>query len=185
MRRFKIFPLLLALAACVPPSSVKNGKNARGASGSTSLDSTSGLPADTSVTEVSVRHVEGKQFVAAAELKPVPFDYDAYQLSQEARDVLQANAAYLKAHPDQDVLVEGHCDERGTVEYNLALGQRRAKEVRDYYIRIGVPGKSVATLSLGKEQLPCSESTEDCWSRSRRAESKVRSRTVSNGAKPR
>ncbi|HVE11839.1 MAG TPA: OmpA family protein, partial [Elusimicrobiota bacterium] len=69
-------------------------------------------------------------------------------------------------------------DARGTTQYNLALGQRRAKEVRDYYLRLGVPGKSVATISYGKEKLPCSDATEDCWSRSRRAETKARAKAA-------
>jgi len=78
--------------------------------------------------------------------------------------------------------VAGHCDERGTIEYNLALGQRRAKEVRDYYLRLGVSGKSVATISYGKESPLCREANEECWAKNRRAETRIRTGTAANGA---
>ncbi|MBI3288424.1 MAG: OmpA family protein, partial [Elusimicrobia bacterium] len=83
-------------------------------------------------------------------------------------------AAVIKERKDSDFLIAGHCDERGTVAYNLALGQKRAKEVRDYYIRLGVDGRRVATISYGKEEPQCSEATEACWSRNRRAITGVR-----------
>ena len=72
------------------------------------------------------------------------------------------------------MLVEGHCDERGTIPYNLALGQKRAKAVRDYYLALGIPGGRIATLSLGKEMPECTEATKACWQRNRRALSKVK-----------
>ena len=73
-------------------------------------------------------------------------------------------------------MAAGYCDERGTVEYNLALGQKRAKEVREYYIRLGIPGQTLATISYGKEAPLCSASNDDCWAQNRRAETRVRSR---------
>lgn len=107
---------------------------------------------------------------AIPELKTVRFDYDSDRLSADARAVLQANAGFLKANADMKVQVAGHCDQRGTVAYNLALGQRRARVVRDYYKALGVDAGRVATISWGKEHPACAESTEDCWSRNRRAE---------------
>ena len=130
------------------------------------------------VTEASLR---GSDFSAAEGLETIYFDYDSSSLKPAALDGLKKNAEYLKSHPDQDVLVAGYCDQRGTIEYNLALGQKRAREVRDYYIRLGVPGKSVATISYGKENLVCSEATDECWAKNRRGETRIRPRTASNG----
>ena len=107
---------------------------------------------------------------AIPELKTVRFDYDSDRLSADARAVLRANAEYLKSHADMKVQVAGHCDQRGTVASNLALGQRRARSVRDYYKALGVDAARVATISWGKEHLSCTEATEDCWSRNRRSE---------------
>lgn len=127
----------------------------------------------TEVAEASL-HVNGVDYNSREDLKTIPFDYDSAKLSEEALSILKANADVIKGDREMVVLVAGHCDERGTVAYNLALGQKRAKEVRDYYIRLGVNGTKVATISYGKEKPGCSESTEDCWSQNRRAETRVR-----------
>ncbi|MCX5795411.1 MAG: OmpA family protein [Elusimicrobia bacterium] len=125
------------------------------------------------VTEASLR---GSEFTAVPELETIHFDYDSSGLGDAALAALKKNAEYLKARDELDVRIAGYCDERGTVEYNLALGQKRAKTVREYYIRLGVPGASLGTISYGKESPTCSESTEDCWAQNRRAETGVRSR---------
>jgi peptidoglycan-associated lipoprotein len=126
------------------------------------------------VTEASLR---GSEFASVPELETIHFDYDSANLGDEALAALKKNAEYLKARDELGVRIAGYCDERGTVEYNLALGQKRAKTVREYYIRLGVPGASLATISYGKESPTCSDSTEDCWAQNRRAETTVRSQT--------
>lgn len=108
-------------------------------------------------------------YSAADALKDVYFDYDRHALTPEAARTLTANAAWLKSHPGTAVLVEGHCDARGTGEYNLALGQRRAQSVRDFLLAQGIQASRIATISYGKERAACSESTEECWARNRRA----------------
>jgi len=118
--------------------------------------------------------IAGAQYAATPELKTVHFDYDRDELTAHNRAVLKENAAAIKENSAWEVLVEGHCDERGTAPYNLALGQKRAKSVRDYYMMLGVPGGRVATLSYGTERPECSESTEACWSKNRRAQSKIK-----------
>src|SRR5258708_5403510 len=85
--------------------------------------------------------------VLAAGLEAVHFEYDSSALKADALETLKKNADYLKAHPDEEGLVAGHCDARGTIEYNLALGQKRAQAVREYYMRLGVSGRSLATIS--------------------------------------
>ncbi len=124
----------------------------------------------------------GGDFAARADLKNAPFDYDSAELSGGALAILKANAAVVKANAGIEVLVAGNCDERGTTAYNLALGQRRAKAVRDYYIRLGVDGARVATISYGKERPLCSESTAACWSRNRRGETLARARAPSSAS---
>lgn len=103
------------------------------------------------------------------ELKIVHFSYDSDLLDEAARATLKGNADFLKAHADMKVQVAGNCDQRGTVAYNLALGQRRAAAVRSYYTDLGVSKTRVATISFGKEKLLCADSTEACWERNRRA----------------
>jgi peptidoglycan-associated lipoprotein len=103
------------------------------------------------------------------ELKTVHFTYDSDILDEGARATLKSNADYLRAHAELKVQVAGNCDQRGTVAYNLALGQRRAAAVRSYYKALGVGNARVATISYGKEKLLCSESNEACWERNRRA----------------
>jgi peptidoglycan-associated lipoprotein len=101
-------------------------------------------------------------------LKDVRFDYDSYTLSPEARAVLEQNAGWLTANGRSSVEIEGHCDERGTIEYNLALGAKRAKAVRDYLAVMGIDAKRMSTISYGEELPVCREVTETCWQRNRR-----------------
>lgn len=103
------------------------------------------------------------------ELKTVHFSYDSDLLGEDARATLKANAGYLKEHADMRIQVAGNCDQRGTVAYNLALGQRRAAAVRSYYKDLGIDGARVATISYGMERTLCSEASESCWQRNRRA----------------
>lgn len=114
--------------------------------------------------------VRGEIARAVPELKEIRFAYDSDRLDEESRAVLKANAAWLKSKPGVLAQVAGHCDERGTVAYNLALGQRRARSVRDYYRALGVDGARVATISYGRERPLCREASEGCWARNRRAE---------------
>ncbi|MBK8872111.1 MAG: OmpA family protein [Elusimicrobia bacterium] len=111
-------------------------------------------------------------------LAAVNFDYMSAELSPEARAALKKNAATLKAVQKAasglKVRVEGHCDDRGTLEYNMALGERRAKAVKDYYATLGVAKSSLDTLSYGEERPVCSEAAEDCWARNRRGETTVK-----------
>jgi peptidoglycan-associated lipoprotein len=172
MKRFLLFVSVAAvLAACVTPKPTKK-ELAKGDKKGAPVEAAP-LPPGTEVTEASLR---GSGFEADPDLEPVRFDYDSSQLSPQMLDTLKSNAAFLKNKKGFEFLVAGHCDERGTVAYNLALGQKRAREVRDYYIRLGVDGRLIATISYGKEQPSCSESNEECWGRNRRAVTGVRSK---------
>ena len=102
-------------------------------------------------------------------LGDVYFDFNKDELKPEARERLSKNAEFLKAHPDFQLTIEGHCDERGTNEYNLALGERRAAAARDYVVSLGVAGSRLRTISYGEERPLCSDSNEGCWQLNRRA----------------
>jgi peptidoglycan-associated lipoprotein len=102
-------------------------------------------------------------------LADIRFDFDKAEVRDADRPTLNRNAETLKRFDFIRVTIEGHCDERGTVEYNLALGERRAKAAYDYLVSLGVPADRMKTVSYGKEIPACHESTEDCWQRNRRA----------------
>jgi peptidoglycan-associated lipoprotein len=101
--------------------------------------------------------------------KEIHFDFDKYNIRPEDAKILDANAAWLKSYASNLVLIEGHCDERGTAEYNLALGERRAKSTMNYLVAQGVQASRITIISYGKERPLCTEKTEACWARNRRA----------------
>jgi peptidoglycan-associated lipoprotein len=110
-------------------------------------------------------------------LAEVHFDFDKAEIREQDRPVLSKNADALKKFDFLRITVEGHCDERGTIEYNLALGERRAKAAYDYLVSLGVPADRLKTVSYGKEVPVCTESNEDCWQRNRRAHFTVTGKT--------
>lgn len=107
--------------------------------------------------------------LSSSPLKDVFFDFDRYDLSADAREVLRANANWLKTNSTVRVEIEGHCDERGTSEYNLALGAKRAQAAREYLSTLGVASERLSTTSFGEEIPVCRESNESCWKQNRRA----------------
>jgi len=109
----------------------------------------------------------------SSETQDAYFDYDKSDIRSDARDALTKDAAALKSiladFPSAVITVEGHCDERGSAEYNIGLGDRRASSARDFLVSLGVPGDRLKTVSYGKERPVCTESTESCWQKNRRA----------------
>lgn len=110
----------------------------------------------------------------------VYFAFDASNLDDSARNVLQKQAAWLERFGNVTVQVQGNADERGTREYNLALGARRAASVREYLVSLGVAPSRLTTISYGKERPVCSESTETCWAMNRRAASAISGENANN-----
>jgi peptidoglycan-associated lipoprotein len=105
----------------------------------------------------------------AQKVKDIYFDYDAYTVRSSDQAVLSADAAFLKQHPNIHFTVEGHCDERGSTEFNLALGDNRASAAKNALVQLGIPAASIRTISYGKEKPVCTESNEQCWQQNRRA----------------
>ncbi len=119
-------------------------------------------PAEDDITKMSLDAVSGY-------LKPAFFDYDKADLRADARDVLTANANWLRKHPTVAFTIEGHCDERGTAQYNLALGDRRANAAKEYLVSLGIEAGRIKTVSYGKERPFATAHDEDAWAKNRRA----------------
>ena len=118
-------------------------------------------------------HQEGT-LPAAGPLADVFFDFDRSELAPEARDVLQRNSDWIKQNPAVNIEIEGHADSRGTAEYNLALGARRAQAVKDYLVTLGNAPERLSTISYGEELPVCGVDAEECWQKNRRAHFVVR-----------
>jgi peptidoglycan-associated lipoprotein len=140
---------------------------ARGEGGSAdaSASVTVGQPPAVSVPSTSMSAEEEFK----ANVQDIFFDYDTADLRSDAQATLSKDAAYLNSHPDIKIVIGGYCDERGSNEYNLALGQNRADSAKNALVSAGVAAARVRVISYGKEKPFCSESTEDCWQQNRRA----------------
>ena len=130
-------------------------------------------PAGTTVTPGSVADI--RQNVGDR----VYFDTDMSSVREDGRATLTKQAAWLKQYSNYQITVEGHCDERGTREYNLGLGARRAQAMKDYLASLGVSGARLDTISYGKERPVCVESNDACWAQNRRGVSTIKSGSVS------
>ena len=106
-------------------------------------------------------------------LGDVHFGYDSYEVESEGRDVLARNVEWLRQNPRAKVELEGHADSRGTIEYNLALGAKRAKSVKDALVNQGIAADRISTISYGEELPLCREEIDSCWARNRRVHSVV------------
>ena len=109
------------------------------------------------------------QFTALAELADIHFDFDKHDIRPGDAKILEANAEWLRRNPESLLLIEGHCDERGTNDYNVALGERRAKATMNYLVAQGVAAARMTTVSYGEERPVCTARNESCWAKNRRA----------------
>lgn len=179
-----------ALSASGPPGGGPPGAGvgtAPGGTGGSSASGGAGAPAGgagsrgsataggTPVTGTTIPAVPSpKEFVDTSALKDIHFDFDRYDIRSRDAKVLEENARWLKANASALVLIEGHADERGTNEYNLALGERRAKATRDYLVSLGVSRSRISIIPYGEERPVCTAHTEDCWAQNRRGHFLVR-----------
>jgi peptidoglycan-associated lipoprotein len=164
-----ILPLLgvlLMLAACssTPETAPPGGPQALGGPGGPGgIGSRSGLPGS-------------QQDLEASAGDRVFFAFDRSDITPEARETLARQADWLRRYPNVTVTIEGHCDERGSSEYNLALGERRAKSTMNYLVSQGVQANRITIISYGEERPQCTEHTESCWAKNRRAHFLVKPR---------
>lgn len=120
---------------------------------------TKGLPAD---DQPSLKELQSK-------IQDVHFDFDKYDVREDGKPILKEVANLLSKNRRIKVIIEGHCDDRGTIEYNLGLGDKRAHSVREHLGSLGIPSSKIDIVSYGKEKPICTEQTEDCWAKNRRA----------------
>ena len=112
--------------------------------------------------------IEGEVFESKF-LKDIHFEFDKYNIRPGDAEILNRNAALLKKYPKVKIQIEGHCDERGTIEYNLALGERRANSTKKYLLSLGIPGERISTISYGEERPLDPGHNEEAWAKNRRA----------------
>jgi peptidoglycan-associated lipoprotein len=120
--------------------------------------------------------VDPKEFTAKTDLRDIRSEFDSYEIRTEDAQLLDQNADLMKANPGWLVLIEGHADQRGTADYNLALSERRAKASMNYLVSRGVRANRISVLSYGEQRPICTEASEECWSKNRRAHFAVKAK---------
>ncbi len=189
MRALRIVHLLVLLSAVNAAGCARQPRTAATSSpapaGAGAIEETPTAPAATKAPEAPVAPAgadkiepaapavappkpEVRQFAPTTRLRDIHFDFDAYEIRPEDSKILDADADWMHSNPNYIVLIEGHCDERGTNEYNLALGEQRARAALNYLLTRGVQAR-ITTLSYGEERPLCIERTEACWAKNRRA----------------
>ena len=151
-------------------SAGSSGPGGLGGSGGGDLGSSEANPfASGGGIDSGIQESRLQSFEESSELKDIHFKFDKYDLDNNSRAILKGNADYLKHNPSLQIEVHGHCDERGTNNYNIALGERRAHSTKTYLVSQGVNSKRVRVISFGEEKPFCLDSNETCWYQNRRA----------------
>ena len=132
-------------------------------------DSTATPTGTTNIKETANEQSSLMEATAKSPISDINFDYDSSSIRPDAREILKTNADYLLKHKTSSVVVEGHCDERGTAEYNMALGQKRAQETKKYLINLGIQESIIKTVSYGEERPLDPNNNEEAWDKNRRA----------------
>ncbi|MGZ8423789.1 MAG: peptidoglycan-associated lipoprotein Pal [Candidatus Binatia bacterium] len=174
-----LFVSALALSACAGSNQGKTSAGAPStqapaAQARTGAQKPQGVPSENLRREQdrssldALRQGEAADTARDSAMKDVYFDFDRYNLDNDDRATLRASAEWLKRNPSVRVQLEGHCDERGTGEYNLALGAKRAQAAKDYLVSLGVSENRLSTVSYGEEIPVCQDASETCWQKNRR-----------------
>ncbi len=186
MKRFSQTALVLMLATApvlagcaMTPNATSDSASAPAPGGSMSGSAAGGGAAGSAAGGSGLQGAarpNPKEFTAKTDLRDIRFEFDSYEIRSEDAQVLDQNADLMKANPGWLVLIEGHADQRGTPDYNLALSERRARASMNYLVSRGVRANRISVISYGKERPMCSDATEDCWSQNRRAHFAVKAK---------
>ena len=169
-------PAPTGTASTMAPGSSQPGGTTATPSGPSTSQPGGGATAAPTPAPGPIARPAPKDFAPVPELQDIYFDFDKYDIRPADAKTLDANATWLKSNADNLVLIEGHCDERGTNEYNLALGERRAKATMNYLVSQGIQANRITIISYGEERPVCNEKTEACWAKNRRANFLVKPR---------
>lgn len=161
IRIISTLALALVIGACSSKKKTEDGSETVAPGAGANAPVVENTPMSFDVGGSDSGHING--------LSSINFEYDRAALSADAKEKLKANAEWLKTNANTTVQIEGHCDSRGTIEYNLALGERRAQSVRSYLIGLGVPGSRLNIISYGEERPLARGETEADWAKNRRA----------------
>lgn len=164
---------LLALAGCASKTTPAQDAETVINPPATATTDVSQKPQPLGVESQPVQSGPVADLQAVAGLQRVHFAYNQFTLEDQARATLEQNAVYLRNNPGLKVVIEGHCDERGSDEFNLALGERRAVAARNYLVSLGITAERLSIISYGEEQPLVAAANEDAWAKNRRAEFKV------------
>jgi Outer membrane protein and related peptidoglycan-associated (lipo)proteins len=171
MKNIMKFTLVFAMAAVLGACS-KNVKKAPGADLKAAEAPTN--VAEVAADDASLQDEDATANAQGTAITPVYFALNEYTLSHDAMATLEKNAETIKVKAGAKVRVEGNCDDRGTISYNIALGDKRAKEVKDYYVKLGISADSIETVSYGEEKPVCTDENETCWSKNRRSDTVIK-----------
>jgi peptidoglycan-associated lipoprotein len=163
IKRFMVLATMLFMLVAVA------GCGGKKAVDETPVDTGSSAPVEETSEQPVEESTQAPSDMSPVSLNDIYFDFDQYNLSSEAKSTLEANARELKRMSDARVTIEGHCDERGTKAYNLALGEKRANAAKDYLVTLGVTASRINTISYGKERPFETGSNESAWAKNRRA----------------
>jgi len=177
-----LFSFLLVLSGCSQkrvavadkPEQVKPAETTTTTSSTASKQTPAGSTKESVSEKITTTKAQPSDADAAFEevkssLKDIYFEFDKYDINDASKPVIKQVAAALSKTSGIKVIIEGHCDERGTNEYNLSLGEKRAFAVKEYLLSLGISSSRIQTVSYGEEKPACNESTEECWAKNRRA----------------
>lgn len=171
MKKMLIILLMILVAGCAKKQYTKSTEETDSPKGSWEV-----VKEEKEATETAYAKEEGisERELSVAEmartvLRDVLFDYDKHNIRPESRAALDAAASFMNENMDLNIVIEGHCDDRGTNEYNLALGEKRAKSTKTYLVSLGIASSRIITITYGEEKPACTMNNESCWQRNRRA----------------
>ncbi|MDA8100899.1 MAG: peptidoglycan-associated lipoprotein Pal [Nitrospiraceae bacterium] len=161
---------LVVLAGCPKKTEVSSTPEAQKVAAAPAPAAAEGAKSSEPTAARKAEEEQAKEAAARANagLQAVYFDYDRATIREDAKAAMKANAEYLKANPKMKISIEGNCDDRGTIEYNQALGQRRSSSAKKYLTAMGITAKRISLVSYGKEKPACTEDTDACWQKNRR-----------------
>ena len=170
---YGLVAMILTAAGCAPSATTKPEPPASSGISKPATPSPGegqrGTTGESTTGQTSLDELQKGKPPTSGPLKDIHFGFDRYDLEGEARETLKVNADWLKKNPSARIEIEGHCDERGTNEYNLALGAKRAQAAKDYLVTLGIATERLSTISYGEEIPVCKEHNESCWQQNRRA----------------